>query len=181
MERNAKHNCETIISGKEQNLKKQMAEFGIFRFFKYLLYILTNFNTFSRSQKPVFTIKYFSKFQYRAETPFVDDICNRHSCIVRSKNFDLFFKTIRSRLTPVSVSWWRMRQFHSRFVSSGSRSSELSMLQTGSWFWPEPRFIKALDRTDVDFKRRIFDEALAAPLGGARLQFWPGGSFIATL
>jgi len=62
MEHNAKRNCETIISGKEQNLNKQMAEFGIFRFFKYFMYILTNFNTFSRSQKPVSQLNTFQNF-----------------------------------------------------------------------------------------------------------------------
>jgi len=49
MEDNAKKICKTVISGKEQNLNKQMAEFGISILFQYFMYILDKFNTFSRS------------------------------------------------------------------------------------------------------------------------------------
>jgi len=35
MEQDAKHFCTTAISGKEQNLNKQMAEFGILILFQY--------------------------------------------------------------------------------------------------------------------------------------------------
>jgi len=49
MEHNGISICETVISGKEQNLNKQMAEFGITIFFQYCMYILTKFNALSRS------------------------------------------------------------------------------------------------------------------------------------
>jgi len=49
MEHNAKNICRTVISGKEQNLKEQLLEFGIPILFQYFMYILTKFNTFSRS------------------------------------------------------------------------------------------------------------------------------------
>jgi len=39
--------CKTVISDKEHNLKKQMAEFGISILFQYFTYILAKFHTFS--------------------------------------------------------------------------------------------------------------------------------------
>ena len=45
--------CRTAISGKEQNLNKQMAEFGISKLFHYFMNILAKFITFSRSWKPI--------------------------------------------------------------------------------------------------------------------------------
>jgi len=44
-----KNICKTVISGKEENWNKYMAEFGISIHFKYFMYILVKFNTFSRS------------------------------------------------------------------------------------------------------------------------------------
>jgi len=44
-----KNICKTVISGKEQNLNKQMAECGISILFLYFMYILTKCNTLSRS------------------------------------------------------------------------------------------------------------------------------------
>jgi len=41
--------CGFVISSKEQNLKKQMVEFSISILFQIFMYILTKFNTFSRS------------------------------------------------------------------------------------------------------------------------------------
>jgi len=46
---NEKYICKTVISGKEQNLDKPKAEFGISILFQYFMYILANFNTSSRS------------------------------------------------------------------------------------------------------------------------------------
>ena len=60
MEDNAKKICKTVISGKEQNLNKQMAEFGISILFQYFMYILDKFNTFSRSWKPIAQFNTFS-------------------------------------------------------------------------------------------------------------------------
>jgi len=41
--------CKTVISSREQNLNKQMAELGISVLFQYSTDILAKFNTFSRS------------------------------------------------------------------------------------------------------------------------------------
>jgi len=49
MEHNVKNICETVISGEEQNLNKQMVEFGISTHFQYFMNILAKFNTFSTS------------------------------------------------------------------------------------------------------------------------------------
>jgi len=49
LEHNAKNICRTVLSGKEQNLNKQMAEFKISILFQHLVYILAKFNAFSRS------------------------------------------------------------------------------------------------------------------------------------
>jgi len=48
MEHYAENIRRTVISGKEQHLNKQMAEFGISILFQYYMYILPKFNTFSR-------------------------------------------------------------------------------------------------------------------------------------
>ena len=53
MDQNAKTSAKTVINGEEQNLKKQMAEFGISVLFQYFMYILAKFNTFSRSWKAI--------------------------------------------------------------------------------------------------------------------------------
>jgi len=47
MDHNAKNICTTVISGKEQDLNKQMAGFEISILFQNLIYILVKFNTFS--------------------------------------------------------------------------------------------------------------------------------------
>jgi len=60
MEHNAKNIRKTVISGKEQNLNKQMAEFGISIRFQYLLYIFDIFHTFTRSWKPISQFNTFS-------------------------------------------------------------------------------------------------------------------------
>ena len=53
------HNiCKTAISGEEQNLYKQMAEFRISILFQYFIHILAKFNTF-KVLKPDFTSQYF--------------------------------------------------------------------------------------------------------------------------
>ena len=49
MEHDAKNFCRTVISGKEQNLNKQMVEFEISILFQYYMHILAKFNTFLRS------------------------------------------------------------------------------------------------------------------------------------
>jgi len=49
MEHNAENICRIAISSKEQNLDKQMVEFGISMLFQYFMYILEKLNTFSRS------------------------------------------------------------------------------------------------------------------------------------
>jgi len=56
MEHNAKKLC---ISGKEQNLNKQMTEFGISILFEYFMYILAKCHTFSRSCKPILQFNTF--------------------------------------------------------------------------------------------------------------------------
>jgi len=53
VEQNANNICKTIITGGEQNLNKQMAEFGISILCQYFMFILAKFNTFSRSWKPI--------------------------------------------------------------------------------------------------------------------------------
>jgi len=53
MEHNAENICRIAISSKEQNLDKQMVEFGISMLFQYFMYILEKLNTFSRSWKPI--------------------------------------------------------------------------------------------------------------------------------
>jgi len=49
MEHNKKDICKTVINRKEQNLNKQMTEFGIYLLFQYFMYILVKLNTFPRS------------------------------------------------------------------------------------------------------------------------------------
>jgi len=39
----------SLISGKEQNLNKQMVEFRIYKLFQYFMYIFAKLDTFSRS------------------------------------------------------------------------------------------------------------------------------------
>jgi len=51
MEHNAKNICKTVISGKEQNLNKQQADFRISILFQYCRYILAKFNTFSKPRR----------------------------------------------------------------------------------------------------------------------------------
>jgi len=46
MEHNAKNICKTVISGKEQNLNKQIAEFEISILFQHFLYIFAKFQYF---------------------------------------------------------------------------------------------------------------------------------------
>ena len=48
MEHNAKNICKTVISDKEQNLNKQMAECGIPILFQHFVYILAKLNIFQR-------------------------------------------------------------------------------------------------------------------------------------
>jgi len=60
MEHNAKIIYRTVISGKEQNLNKQMAEFRISVLFQCFMNLLAWFNTFSRSWKPISKFNTFS-------------------------------------------------------------------------------------------------------------------------
>ena len=61
------HNiCKTAISGEEQNLYKQMAEFRISILFQYFIYILAKFNTL-RLWNPISHLSTFS-IQYRVGT-----------------------------------------------------------------------------------------------------------------
>jgi len=60
IEHNARDICKTVISGKAQNLNKQMAQFVISILFQYFIYILAKFNTFSRSWKPISQSNTFS-------------------------------------------------------------------------------------------------------------------------
>jgi len=57
MEHNAKNICKTVISSKEQNLNKQMVEFGISIFFQYFLYILAKFNNINDAWEHCFLLK----------------------------------------------------------------------------------------------------------------------------
>jgi len=70
--------CKTI-SGKEQKLNKHIAEFGIFIFFKYFLYILTKFKYFFKVLKIDFTIPNFSIFSIPSGNPISSEkFKNRH-------------------------------------------------------------------------------------------------------
>ena len=60
MEHNAKSIWKTVNSGKEQNLNKEMDEFGISALFQHFMYILAIFNTFSRSWKLISPFNTFS-------------------------------------------------------------------------------------------------------------------------
>ena len=48
-----KKHLRTVVSGEEQNLNKQMAEFRIAILFQYFMYLLAKLNTFSRSWKAI--------------------------------------------------------------------------------------------------------------------------------
>ena len=55
-----KNICRTVISSKEQNLNKQMAEFRISILFQYSMYILAKFNIFSWSWKLISKLNTFN-------------------------------------------------------------------------------------------------------------------------
>ena len=55
-----KNICITVISSKEQNLNKQMAEFRISILFQYSMYILAKFNIFSWSWKLISKLNTFN-------------------------------------------------------------------------------------------------------------------------
>jgi len=64
IEQNAKNICETAISDREQNLTKQIAEFGISKLYAHFGQV----QYFFKVLKTDFTIQYFQYFQYRVGT-----------------------------------------------------------------------------------------------------------------
>jgi len=60
MEHNAKNICRNAISGKKTIFEKEMAAFRISILFQYFMCIVANFNTFSRSLKPISQFNIFS-------------------------------------------------------------------------------------------------------------------------
>ena len=69
MDHNAKNICTTVISGKEQDLNKQMAGFENIHTFSKLDLYFSQIQYFFKDLKTDFTIEYFSKnFQFRVGT-----------------------------------------------------------------------------------------------------------------
>jgi len=58
--RQCKNICRTVISGKEQNVNKQMPEFGIFHTFSILYAYFVQIQYFFKVLKTDFTIQFFS-------------------------------------------------------------------------------------------------------------------------
>jgi len=64
MEHKAKSICKAVISSKELNLNKQIAEFAIAisECLQYFIYMLAKFNNFFKVLKTDFTVQYFQYF-----------------------------------------------------------------------------------------------------------------------
>jgi len=62
VEHKAKSICKAVISSKELNLIKKIAEFAISKCLKYFIYMLAKFNNFFKVLKTDFTMQYFQYF-----------------------------------------------------------------------------------------------------------------------